>query len=677
MGICEKCRDMSPENVLRQSGDVLCVNCERIRVDTLAKEREEREQRSHSDPSPTSPCDQNDSLTTASNQKPAASLSTKKNSKSQVTCIPGCKQKNKKASPSIRCCLCAQWFHEKCVKLNEYDTVGVWPCPNCRDMAQDIKRADTNISALTTAVSELSNALAASKLQQEKILSELSGIRELNKSLIEQNNKLLKEFQSLKEDNSPQNSPSIPTHSLLIGSSLIRNFDEAKLNDYKICCMPGAVMADIHHKLDMYVKDGFQFKSVIIVAGGNDASLPSDKFKSDVSAAALTAAIRAAKSLAPDVTVSAIPPRAQPSHAMENIDILNGIFKSMSEEMSVPFATNDEHFFLRNGSINEGYLYDSVHLTLKGANKLAESLGLMNIVNGQNTGVCSFKPSQPRCYDHKPGSSDDMESEQTDLTHSFWSVARSKASKARPANRMRTAGPTPAQDPHPSRPNGHRVSHMAQPQQANALSHRTHSAQPRGNSHSYQGLVERSQQASGRRSPQGHSQSYFDDLTQSHRPPRHRVMTNRRPLHPHVPSVPSQGPGQSYGLTPNPQPHFRETTQRRPLHPHPPSSPPRHASGAYNQRAPQHGVNQLRNSSGRQVTYPQKTQPNRVSHSMNRGLSVGHRSYVNALNSNNECCVFCGEINHRSWSCKHGLPIKCFTCGADGHKSRFCPCYNE
>ena len=125
---------------------------------------------------------------------------------------------------------------------------------------------------------------------------------------------------------------------------------------------------------------------------------------------------------------------------------------------------------------------------------------------------------------------------------------------------MRTAGPTPAQDPHPSRPNGHRASHMAQPQQANALSHRTHSAQPRGNSHSYQGLVGRSQQASSRWSPQGHSQSNFDDLTQSHRPPRHRVMTNRRPLHPHVPSVPSQGPGQSYGLTPTPSP----TSGRRP-----------------------------------------------------------------------------------------------------------------
>ena len=44
--------------------------------------------------------------------------------------------------------------------------------------------------------------------------------------------------------------------------------------------------------------------------------------------------------------------------------------------MSISFVTNDEHFFLKGGAINEGYFYDSVHLTIKGSNKLAESLGL-------------------------------------------------------------------------------------------------------------------------------------------------------------------------------------------------------------------------------------------------------------------------------------------------------------
>ena len=26
------------------------------------------------------------------------------------------------------------------------------------------------------------------------------------------------------------------------------------------------------------------------------------------------------------------------------------------------------------------------------------------------------------------------------------------------------------------------------------------------------------------------------------------------------------------------------------------------------------------------------------------------------------CCSLCGETNHRSWSCKHGIPIQCYTC---------------
>ena len=659
MGICEKCRDMSPENVLRQSGDVLCFKCERIRVDTLAKEREQRARRSPPEPSTTtSSCDETNSFSTTSSAKPSTASSTKKKPKSQVTCIPGCKRRNKKASgSSIRCCLCAQWFHEKCVKLNEFDTVGIWPCPNCRGMSQDIKRADTNISKLSTAVSELTEALVASQLQQEKMLSELSHIKELNKNLAQQNDELIKEFQSLKQDNSQNVCPPAATHSLLIGSSLIRNFDEAKLNDYRVCCMPGAVMADIQHKLETHVKDGLQFKSVKIVAGGNDASRPQDNFNSEESAAALTAAIRAAKSLAPDVTVAAIPPRTQPNHAMDNIEILNGIFRSVSEEMSVSFATNDDHFFLKNGSINEGYLYDSVHLTLKGANKLAESLGLKNIANGQNIGVCSFKPSQPRCFDHKSGLPEGMESEQTDFEHPFWSAARSKASKSRLMNKKRTVGPVKNTSAHhTSRAPQNLATRLTQPETSTS-SRPTNLSQPQPNTlprHQHQGIIK----------PHQRSVGHFQDFNRSSS--RNMTPQGRRQGHGH-------------GRSPNPPAHHRDSTQRMPSHPHMSSAlsrhpPSRHGPGANHQRAPQPVVDQrqFRNTSGRQVNYSQITQTNRVPQPR---FHDHQRSYV--MNSNNEHCVFCGEINHRSWSCKHGLPIKCFSCGTDGHKSRFCPGYKE
>ena len=69
--------------------------------------------------------------------------------------------------------------------------------------------------------------------------------------------------------------------------------------------------------------------------------------------------------------------------------------------MSAAFVENDEHFYLKNGTVNEGYLYDAVHLTLNEVNKHAETLGLTNTVNGQNVGVCSLKPAQPHCFEQK------------------------------------------------------------------------------------------------------------------------------------------------------------------------------------------------------------------------------------------------------------------------------------
>ena len=58
-----------------------------------------------------------------------------------------------------------------------------------------------------------------------------------------------------------------------------------------------------------------------------------------------------------------------------------------------------------------------MHLTLKGANKLAESLGLSAI--DKQSGVCSFKPKHGLCYDHK----DDIG---VDLDHAFWIKVNNK-----------------------------------------------------------------------------------------------------------------------------------------------------------------------------------------------------------------------------------------------------------
>ena len=128
-----------------------------------------------------------------------------------------------------------------------------------------------------------------------------------------------------------------------------------------------------------------------------------------------------------NVILSAIPPRTTPDHALENIKTLNAQYQGGALDLEVRFVHSDEKFYLRDGSINEGYLYDHVHLTLKGANKFAESLGLKH----SDSGVCSFKPQQRYCYEHILG---ENENGGINIEHAFCSNARKKANKGKNRN---------------------------------------------------------------------------------------------------------------------------------------------------------------------------------------------------------------------------------------------------
>ena len=86
-----------------------------------------------------------------------------------------------------------------------------------------------------------------------------------------------------------------------------------------------------------------------------------------------------------------------------------------------------------------------MHLTLKGANKLAESLGLSAIDN--QSGVCSFKSKHDLCYDHK----NDIG---VDHDHAFWVKVNNKTRNnhhQRQSNSPRGASKQPGTQPQ-SRP---------------------------------------------------------------------------------------------------------------------------------------------------------------------------------------------------------------------------------
>ena len=248
-------------------------------------------------------------------------------------------------------------------------------------MASNIKEIRKSLDKLSSYVKDLLKIQQTAQSRQELLDSELNSFRETVKTLTNENNEL--KTKSLTADQ-----PVSSNQCLIIDSSIIRNFDGAKLPNHQVCCMPGAYMTAILNKLNSLAQSGSRFESITIVAGGNDASRPSGDVNLESTVSALKSAIDSAKLMSTNVTLSAIPPSTNPDHAMDNIKTLNAHYQGSAQDSAVHFVHSDEHFYLRDGSIIEGHLYDHVHLTLKGANKFAESLGLIS----GDIGVCSFKP---------------------------------------------------------------------------------------------------------------------------------------------------------------------------------------------------------------------------------------------------------------------------------------------
>ena len=75
-------------------------------------------------------------------------------------CIPGCKhKKDKSGGDMIRCCLCARWFHGKCLELSADDMGSVWPCFSCRRLGADLQHTNTKVDTLSDNVERICTLL--------------------------------------------------------------------------------------------------------------------------------------------------------------------------------------------------------------------------------------------------------------------------------------------------------------------------------------------------------------------------------------------------------------------------------------------------------------------------------------------------------------------------------------
>ena len=505
-------------------------------------------------------------------------------------------------------------------------------------MAQNVKSMGTKIDSVLKAIKEISEENKAILTRQTSLEKVVNDLKDQNEILKNQNNQFLAEIELTKRNVTMRSipGPSDATGSLVIGSSLIQNFDETKLPNHTVCCMPGAYMADVEKKLQNYAAAGSRFRAVTIVAGGNDCSLPPDRFNiSDISATTKSA-VNVAKPIADQVMVSAILPRMQPQHALTNVKTLNGSIKSLCDNMSVKFADHDDHFYLKNGSVNECYFHDSVHLTVKGANKLASSLGLMTVTEDPKVGVCSYKPTQSFCFDHKSSLSSD-----TDFSHSFWNTAKRKFNNTRKQNNERYPTQQTTPSGHPKRAT-HTAGNFPATGRGGTLPQSRSHQQPRPEMRSGQRWDERVQQQLQ------HGQRAWRQVN--------GFTTHRKPHHPYGGSMDLKPQARPLNQTSTSTSGGRGTFPRTQF-----STPNETGRPGQPRRVTDQAVDTIPSAGQQQMLYQRPL------------LSRQQSLYSSVMKADHGYCTYCDELNHRDRSCKHGQPIKCFSSNREGHKARDCP----
>ena len=379
MSLCQMCRDTRTGVKLRNGDEMLCERCEVERL-RIVGERHRRMNEASSSSSVTEDEVTDEALLQAegtgqgSSSETSAKSHARTSSTNQETpdtndlCITGCRHRTRGGGELIRCCLCGKWYHIKCLKLTKEECAGLWPCSECRNIAGDVKTVKNNMQTLVLTVQKLVDSHSRELID---LRNRCDKLEQDNITLLAQNKSLEVELAALRNVSSTQHEGP----SLLIGSSLIRDIDAAKLEDTKVVSLPGGRIDDVTEYL---TKTDTKFKSITLVVGGNDCAARTDPEPVAELVQKYSDMTKEAKRLADDIRVSTVIPRiTDTENVSERIDAMNAGLVSMCHSENHTIINNDNFFKLRDGEINDGYfLADGTHLTKSGTNRLAKTLNL-------------------------------------------------------------------------------------------------------------------------------------------------------------------------------------------------------------------------------------------------------------------------------------------------------------
>ena len=326
----------------------------------------------------------------------------KKASKKGPYCLQSCKFDGLESKqPMIRCCMCMQYYHDKCIDdtEDEINASSIWHCAICRELPSLIKN---ELIAVRKTNTDLVSLLAARTGECEILREQLASIRQdpnsrpycncddlknqnhvliqTNANLVIEISKLTEDIRSLKEIKHKVNdNQSNKSKNLLIGSSIIRDIHRQALPNYDVICISGATISDVHNKLS---KCDSKYMNITLVVGGNDCSKQEN---TDLIISKYKALISLAKEKAENkVFISSICPRLSDATVQSRIESVNAALMLDADLTNINFVNNDLTFRLQDNSINDGYyLPDGVHLSSAGTTKLAKNLNLVP-VSGKN-----------------------------------------------------------------------------------------------------------------------------------------------------------------------------------------------------------------------------------------------------------------------------------------------------
>ena len=201
------------------------------------------------------------------------------------------------------------------------------------EMKNSLTNRDQQVNKVIVAHSEKNQELAAAKEENASLGCTVS---ELNNKLSEQS---WKNFWAKSTDKT-----------LIVGSSIVRDMTESRLENTDIVCIRGGGIKDVAKCVSE--KSAGIYNNLVLMVGCNDCDTrypaakktPADQYRS---------LIKLSKEKSASVTVSC--PRISPAEVMAQIDSINAGLQVICTEENVRFVDNTPIFYLQDNSINNAY----------------------------------------------------------------------------------------------------------------------------------------------------------------------------------------------------------------------------------------------------------------------------------------------------------------------------------